>query len=358
MHAPRCRRLAVLIAALVAVVGVSASTPAPGLPPRRRQTSEIAGPGRVVRLRAPPCPRPHRRTGPSGDVVQSLRVGGLTRSYRLAVPARYRSTRPTPLILLFHGSGPMPSRPRSTPRCPAGPPGPATWWPHPTASAAGGSSRPRTAPPPTWPIVRRPHRTAVVRATAWTGRRIYAAGISLGSEFAAIVGCTPADHIAAVGPGGGGVPPAAVPVPLPVIAFHGTADPIVPYRSGGTGAVPARGAGARGGAEPRLLGPARPMRRPPPDPSGCRAWWSGGPGPGAADGSAVVLYTVLGGGHTWPGSPVTLSAGTFGATTQQIDATGLMLASSAGTDSAGDPGAREPAAPGGLVTDPAYRSIV
>jgi polyhydroxybutyrate depolymerase len=52
-----------------------------------------------------------------------------------------------------------------------------------------------------------------------------------------------------------------------------------------------------------------------------RRSWSGCHG-----GSAVVLYSVLGGGHTWPGSPITLSVGTFGATTHQIDATGAMLA--------------------------------
>ena len=46
---------------------------------------------------------------------------------------------------------------------------------------------------------------------------------------------------------------------------------------------------------------------------------------GCRAGSSVVLYSVLGGGHTWPGSPITLSAGTFGATTRSIDATGLML---------------------------------
>jgi polyhydroxybutyrate depolymerase len=47
---------------------------------------------------------------------------------------------------------------------------------------------------------------------------------------------------------------------------------------------------------------------------------------GCQGGSAVVLYSVLGGGHTWPGSPIALPVGTFGATTEQIDAPGLMLA--------------------------------
>jgi len=47
--------------------------------------------------------------------------------------------------------------------------------------------------------------------------------------------------------------------------------------------------------------------------SGCRA------------GSSVLLYTVDGGGHTWPGSPVVLSAAAFGPTTEAISATHLML---------------------------------
>jgi polyhydroxybutyrate depolymerase len=40
---------------------------------------------------------------------------------------------------------------------------------------------------------------------------------------------------------------------------------------------------------------------------------------------SVLLYTVVGGGHTWPGSPITLPASVFGPTTEEIDATGLML---------------------------------
>ena len=39
----------------------------------------------------------------------------------------------------------------------------------------------------------------------------------------------------------------------------------------------------------------------------------------------MTLYTVVGGGHTWPGSPVELSTQVFGPTTEAISATGLML---------------------------------
>ena len=41
--------------------------------------------------------------------------------------------------------------------------------------------------------------------------------------------------------------------------------------------------------------------------------------------ASVTLYTVIGGGHTWPGSPVSLSTTVFGPTTHSISATGLML---------------------------------
>ena len=51
---------------------------------------------------------------------------------------------------------------------------------------------------------------------------------------------------------------------------------------------------------------------------------------GCAGGSAVELYTVVGGGHTWPGSSVVLSAAAFGPTTESISATRLMLAFFAG----------------------------
>jgi polyhydroxybutyrate depolymerase len=112
---------------------------------------------------------------------------------------------------------------------------------------------------------------------------------------------------------------------VPVLAFHGTSDPIVPYANGGVGlSIP----GAHlPGAEQNLAAWARL--------DGCRI------GPSVVRvasmvvrrgwqrchrGSAVVLYSVLGGGHTWPGSPVVLPTAAFGPTTHQVDATGLMLA--------------------------------
>jgi polyhydroxybutyrate depolymerase len=105
---------------------------------------------------------------------------------------------------------------------------------------------------------------------------------------------------------------------VPAVLFHGTADPIVPYRGGPSRAfnlpfpdVPAWVAAlARRngcGGEPRPL-PARG------DVSGLR--YSGG----RAD---VDFYTIAGGGHTWPGGEP-IPAWIAGRTTRDIDATRVM----------------------------------
>lgn len=271
-----------------------------------------------------PVPSARSTASGTGDVAQSLRVGDLARSYRLAVPTRYGSSRATPLILLFHGSGSnalqtsiytqMPSRAARDGYLVATPDGVAGRW---QVSAPGAATDDLAFVSAL--IANLSSRYCVDRS------RVYAAGISLGSEFSAIVGCTPRDRIAAIGLVAAEFLLRPCAGPIPVIAFHGTADPIVAYRSGATGkalpGVPVVGAEqnlARWAQLDRCSpGPRRQMVAL----TVVRRTWSG-----CAGGSAVVLYSILGGGHTWPGSPITLSTGTFGPTTEQIDATGLMLA--------------------------------
>lgn len=112
---------------------------------------------------------------------------------------------------------------------------------------------------------------------------------------------------------------------LPVIAFHGTADPIVAYGEGG-GTVDASAtpnAGLPGtltnigdwaahngcGPEPLTAHLGDDVER--------RSYGS------CKDGADVVLYTILGGGHTWPGSDVIVGAPSL--TTHTISATKLAL---------------------------------
>ena len=334
------RRTAVVVVVVVVVVAlaalgialavVAASGPGPAAPAGRGTTSSASasvapagatsrpsGCGRV------PVPGPGATATPTGDVVQSLQVDGLARSYRLAVPAGYRPTMPTPLILLFHGSGSDAVQTSIYTQMPR------------RASRAGFLVATPDAVSGQWQLSLPGAATADLAFVSALitdlsarycvdGARIYAAGISLGSEFAAIAACTASDRIAAIGLVAAEFLLRPCTGPISVIAFHGTADPIVAYASGGTG-VALPGVHVIGVEQnlaqwaalddcspvPKLLRPASQVIR--------RSW------AGCWTGSAVVLYTVVGGGHTWPGSPITLPVANYGPTTDQIDATGLML---------------------------------
>jgi len=156
--------------------------------------------------------------------------------------------------------------------------------------------------------------------------RIYANGLSNGGGMSFVLSCTLSDRIAAVGMVG-----AAQTLPwswctdkrpVPMIDFHGTADRHTPYNGGSSWVSPrpfpsvpkwaANWARRNGcGATPVDSTVAADVIR--------REYTS------CADNAAVVLYTVQGGGHTWPGGRP-LPSWFVGRTTRSIDATRLMWA--------------------------------
>jgi polyhydroxybutyrate depolymerase len=263
-------------------------------------------------------------TAEFGDVVQSLSVAGTSRSYRLSVPSSYRRDRPTPLVFDFHGSGSNAAQQSAYSQLPDQ--GAAAGYLVVTPDTIGGNWDLASPGTPTADQRLVAALEADVASRYCVDRyRIYAAGISLGSEFATIVACDPSDHIAAIGLVGAEYLLRPCQGPVPVLAFHGTADPIVPYANGATGravpGIPVIGVVQNMEAWARL-------DRCRPDPvvttpvTGIvtRTWRD------CAAGTSVVLHTVVGGGHTWPGSPVVLSASVFGPTADAISATHLMLA--------------------------------
>jgi polyhydroxybutyrate depolymerase len=202
--------------------------------------------------------------------------------------------------------------------------------------------------------------------------RVYATGISNGAMMCHRLGCELGERIAAIAPVAGGMPvllaEACRPqVPVSVLAINGTQDRMVPYEGGGVGLghksdAPARNCAGRStqlasgvrnpesdrstaeesgalpaeqelhsgdvlGAEATALfwaeadscvahsetdvvadtDPEDGMRV-------VREWWQAG-----RDSSEVVLLTVEGGGHTWPGGAK--RPGRFGATSRDMDAT-------------------------------------
>lgn len=132
-------------------------------------------------------------------------------------------------------------------------------------------------------------------------KRIYVAGFSNGAMMAHVAACGLADRIAAIAPVAGPVDPSACTpsVPVSVIAFHGDADQRVRY---GGGQFPAS---IGGQAYPSVQDAVNFWRThdhctndPPPQQTGSVRIEEH---TGGDDGTAVVLYTILGGNHSWPG---------------------------------------------------------
>jgi polyhydroxybutyrate depolymerase len=164
---------------------------------------------------------------------------------------------------------------------------------------------------------------------------VYSTGMSNGAQMSSLLACRLSDRIAAIAviagveyfePCRGR--------PVPVLAFHGTADPFVPYGGGGLdavsiaddhywkGDVPSGLPNHRGvDAAMRLWAAhnrcdARPVEQRISPGVRKRSWR------GCA--ATTTLYIVDGGGHTWPGRPVP-GFNAFGPTTEDIEATALMF---------------------------------
>jgi polyhydroxybutyrate depolymerase len=157
-------------------------------------------------------------------------------------------------------------------------------------------------------------------------RMIYANGLSNGGGMSFALSCALSDRIAAVGMVGAAL---LLPFrwctdqrPVPMIAFHGTADRAAPYQGGFSWVAPRRFPGVRAftaswarrnrcGANPVDSVVAPDVTRL--EYTKC------------ADDAAVVLYTIKGGGHTWPGGQP-LPEWFVGRTSNSIDASSLMWA--------------------------------
>jgi polyhydroxybutyrate depolymerase len=149
--------------------------------------------------------------------------------------------------------------------------------------------------------------------------RVYATGLSDGGTFSYRLACERAKMLAAIAVVSGNLamdPADCRPArPVPVLAIHGTMDPIIPFENGEKASqLWARLDGCKG----------RPVESARPDKAddgtavtlvtypGCRA-------PGE-----VQLYRINGGGHTWPGSPTPLPA-RLGRQSLEIDASEAIL---------------------------------
>ncbi len=268
----------------------------------------------------------------NGTIVSS----GQAREYLLYVPDSYDRARPTPLVISMHAGATWPAHQKNI-----------SHWNR-LADENGFIVVYPSGTPAVFDVARIWHTfvldAGVERDVRFISElidtlrsaynidpaRIYADGLSNGGGMAFVLSCALSDRVAAVGM----VAPAqslpsdwcAATRPVPMIAFHGDADPLVPYEGG------------------RFRDPLNPVKPVFPAVRGWVASWAQrnrcaaipvestiAPDvvrieyPGCADGAAVALYTLLGGGHSWPGGkpPPEWRVGT---TNTSIDATSQMWA--------------------------------
>jgi polyhydroxybutyrate depolymerase len=254
-----------------------------------------------------PCGRPAR----SGGTV-AFRQGSTERTAVVHVATGYSGSRRVALVLNLHGSGSNADQQRLFTAMnkaadadgfivayPQGaiPDGSGFDWNVPGQPLVGGRKVPAGSPSDV------AFAGALLKVLEHSycidSRRVYATGFSGGARMASQLACDLPGRIAAIAAVSGLRFPAPCPTTraIPVLALHGTADPVDPYGGHGqsywTYSVPdaAKRWAAHDGCAAKLA-----TTHPAADVtlttySGCR--------PGAI----VELYTIAGEGHEWPGGP-------------------------------------------------------
>ena len=300
------------------------------MPPLVRALGAIALALGAHAARLPAQSLPAAATELAGE-PHTLQVNGEIRRYFLYVPAGVHAGPPAPLVLVFHGGGgqatgiaPHTGFSRLAERegvVVAYPQGLNGRWNDGRGFAAATHDDVGFV---------RALLDTLGREVGVDPRRVYATGISNGAMFAYRLACDLPGTLAAVAPVAGAMPADLAPAcertaPLSVIAFQGTADPLMPY--GGGGVAQRRGrvlsaersiafwgtaAGCSGTPtttdEPDRAADGTRVRRT--VLGGCRA------------GREVELYTIEGGGHTWPGGPA--AASRVGRVSRELDATQMI----------------------------------
>jgi polyhydroxybutyrate depolymerase len=288
------------------------------------------------------------RLGPAPAPVtlarQDITVDGLARWYLLTTPPTPNGTRPLPLVVDIHGLGEGASIEAATTQF--SPEAQAddfiAVFPQGTGSPVGWDIAPSTSAHPNHDIdYMNALLDAVEKSQCVDESRLYSTGLSDGALLTSLLACTMANRFAAFAPVAGAVMPSPCNPgrKVPLLAFHGTADPIL-YFNGGVGTATLNNAlsGSKAAVPPL----------PPVDlhgkgyPASVQAWAAkDGCNPRSTDrhvsthvllrtyrcppGVAVEFYIVLGGGHAWPGSKISAALKSItGPSTFEINATDII----------------------------------
>jgi polyhydroxybutyrate depolymerase len=257
----------------------------------------------------------------SGTIVSS----GETREYTLHVPPGYDASRPTPLVISIHGAAIWPAAQQALSQWDrvADREGFIVLYP---SGRTGQGPRHFDADDVTFigDLI-----DSVQRSHNIDPARIYANGLSNGGGLSFLLSCIMPDRIAAVGlVAAAHLFPASLCRdlrPVPMIAFHGTADDDTPYHGGKSGKswilpmpFPSIPLVTASWGRRNQCAPAPVESRVAPDVT--RLEYAQ-----CANNASAILYTIHGGGHTWPGGDDAYLPEWFvGTTTQSIDASNVM----------------------------------
>ena len=297
-----------LLAATVALVALASAC------------SDSKKPSAAASSAAPACGRPHA----AGQSTETLDFQGQARAYELYVPSAYDGTKNVPVVFNFHGFGssakqqmaygnfkPEADRDDFLIVAPDGQdPGSGRHWNFLGERGLQDDIAMVSA------LLDHLEATMCIDAT-----RVYATGMSSGGAMTAFLACRRSDRFAAFGPVAVilFLPDCHQDRPIPITAFMGTADPVVPFDGGQVQCC----GGATLGAAPDAMAKWAAY-------NGCgtefndervdtevrkRTWSSCRPN------GDTTFFIIDGGGHTWPGS---FSVGRLGMTTTQIDASATL----------------------------------
>jgi polyhydroxybutyrate depolymerase len=302
-------------------------------------TKSAAGPLAAVAAR--PSAGCSAAVAPAGQVTLPFAAAGDTGSYVRHLPPAYDGRRPLPLVLDLHGYSENAAI-------------------HVLISALGAygdahhfvTLTPQvTGPVPYWNTEVKGKDVAFLGALLDSAEqtlcvdeaRIYVTGYSDGAFMTSAMACAFSSRIAAVAPVAGiqEIEGCSFTRPVPVVAFHGTSDPFVPYDGSVGGSALSLPAPDGSGKTLGQLGVLKPG---PSIPQATAAWakrngCNADPTNRAIAGdvtlisypcptdATVELYRVAGGGHAWPGSVVDRNLSkVVGRVTFSISANDIMWA--------------------------------
>jgi polyhydroxybutyrate depolymerase len=279
--------------------------------PVTAHTEPSTSPPAPVAYGASTAPRTGCDNAPaSGDLNLSTPVGGQVRRVLVHLPAGYTATRAVPLLLSLHGSGSTAAKQESGTGLDATADVHAFIVAYPQGERVTGTGYSWNIPGTPTFIAAGPDDVGFLTGLVTVLRhefcvdpsRVYASGFSGGARMVSQLACTAGARLAAIVAAGGVRAPSPCHSvhPVPVLAFHGTADQSNPFNGHGqpywTYSVPE--AVARWA---RFDGcPAQPHTGHP-YPEVTVTDYSDCPG-----GAEVTLYALTGKAHRWP-----LAAGAF-----------------------------------------------